>query len=109
MLFCDDLWIEIKKYVFNRHLWNIPIIETYNLVLNEMPKIRSCSFMKRYAYAPYISIMKKYNKSFYILTDSFSWRNNIFFLVNYVMADDNNRLFYDYDMYPSIQPLKSIE
>ncbi len=86
----------------------MPLYRKYSLVINQLPKIYTHSFLKRYAYAPYISIMKKYNKSFYILTDSFIWNGTNIFIVNFVMADNDYKLFYDYDLYPSIKPIQSI-
>jgi hypothetical protein len=39
MRFCDDIWNEIKHYVFHRHLWYSVERSKYNEVLKELPHI----------------------------------------------------------------------
>jgi hypothetical protein len=38
MEFNNDVWIEIKKYRFHRHLWEIPKYNRFNKVIKGLPK-----------------------------------------------------------------------
>lgn len=35
----DDVWIEIKKFLFHRHLWNVPLHQSFTRVITDLPKL----------------------------------------------------------------------
>ena len=43
MEFNDDIWNEIKEFLFHRHLWNIPKHKLFRNVIKNLPKIGNCS------------------------------------------------------------------
>lgn len=69
----DDLWIEIKKYLFHRHLWNLPIYIRYNKVINNLPRCRISSKAESK-----VTSSEKYDK-FIKIIEQFNWndRNSI--------------------------------
>ena len=56
MEFNSDVWIEIKKYKFHRHLWEIPKYKKFNKVLEKLPKCGTSPSVINYCKTPSVIV-----------------------------------------------------
>tara|TARA_B100000902_G_scaffold2041_1_gene2605 strand:- start:3218 stop:3559 length:342 start_codon:yes stop_codon:yes gene_type:complete len=107
--FSDELWIEIKKYNFHIHLWNIPKIQKFNKVIKQLPKCGSSPSVINYLKTPSVIVSTSYiNDKFIKIYEYITWNSHKISLITFVCIpkSENSDTFIlnslkslDYDVY----------
>ena len=83
MEFCDELWNEIKKYMFQKYLWNEPENKKYLSVLRKLPRVGfDCGW------SPLISKITKPNFVIIRVFDIINWNGGSLVDLSYVYVED---------------------
>ena len=80
---CDDIWIEIKKFIFKQHLWNVPEIKSYNKVVSSLPLTNMSPFIINGPPLVFVS------SRFVRITENLSWNFNNSIVTSYICVPEN--------------------
>lgn len=104
MEFSHDLWIEIKMYMFHRHLWNVKKYEVFTKVLRSVPKYGTNPTVINHTNSLIVASSKNVDK-YVKIYECLSWQNHIINLIshvlilkskfNYSCALDSSSSYYD--------------
>jgi len=85
MEFNSDVWIEIKKYKFHRHLWEIPKYKRFNKVLEKLPKCGTSPSVINYCKTPSVIVStSNLNDKYVKIYEYISWNKQKIYLVTFV-------------------------
>lgn len=88
MHFSEDIWIELKTFLFHRNLWNIPKYKRLSVALRELPRY-DYSYPSVFNYIPQSTVcssskLDKFIKKY----ECFQWvalnKKNILHLVTFI-------------------------
>lgn len=82
MVICDDIWKEIKQFMFQRHLWDTPEHRNFNKVLRELPLINMSN------YTPHVA-QKRVDKYWFIKEVDLLWWNGFWIEVDAYLCSRN--------------------
>ena len=85
MEFNNDVWIEIKKYRFHRHLWGIPKYNRFNKVIKQLPKCGSSPSAFNYSKTPSVIVStSSITDKFIKIYEYISWNTHKISLITFV-------------------------
>jgi hypothetical protein len=85
MEFNSDVWIEIKKYRFHRHLWGIPKYNRFNKVIKQLPKCGSSPSVFNYSKTPSVIVStSSITDKFIKIYEYISWNTHKISLITFV-------------------------
>jgi|UniRef100_A0A6C0AU94 hypothetical protein len=85
MEFNNDVWIEIKKYRFHRHLWGIPKYNRFNKVIKQLPKCGSSPSVFNYSKTPSVIVStSSITDKFIKIYEYISWNTHKISLITFV-------------------------
>ena len=81
----DDVWNEIKKYKFHRHLWNTINIQKFNKVIKQLPKCGSSPSVINYSKTPSVIVStSNITDKFIKIYEYITWKTHKISLITFV-------------------------
>tara|TARA_Y100000389_G_scaffold204972_1_gene261450 strand:- start:11233 stop:11541 length:309 start_codon:yes stop_codon:yes gene_type:complete len=89
MEFNNDLWIEIKCFLFRKDLWDIYENRLYSKVISQIPRVNSFPRVINYKYHNQSLILTSKNKQFLRQFESIIWNYHTILVISYIKVPNN--------------------
>ena len=76
---CEDVWLNIKQFIFPKHLWNVPENKMYNKVVSNLPLTNMSPYVINSP--PLVFVSSRFVK----ITENLSWNKKIYSLLRTFM------------------------